>query len=76
MTTNETAAGEYETRPFAKVATTVVGRALRSLTTRRPTEWIETGHLSLVAVAVVFHSFVTVPVSVTLKDACLAPEAP
>ena len=75
-TTYRTDAGEYETRPPAKVATTLVGRVLRSLATRRPTEWIETGQPSSVALVVVFHSLVTVPWRVTLKDALLAPEAP
>ena len=76
MATNRTAAGEYETRPPAKVATTVVGRVLRSLVVRRPIEWIETGQPACIAWPTVFQSFVTVALRVTLKDARLAPEAP
>jgi hypothetical protein len=74
--TDRTTAGEYETRPFAKVTWTVVGRALRSLTVRRPTEWREFGHPSTVVSVTVFQSFVTVALRVTRNATGLPWDAP
>jgi hypothetical protein len=69
--TNRTADGEYEIRPSENVATTVVGRVLRSLTVRRPTECLEIGQPDSVVWRTVFQSFVTVALRLTLNDARL-----
>jgi len=76
--TNRTTAGAYKTRPLRKVTNTVVGRTLRSVTVRRPTDPCEVGHpFSLVSVTA-FQSFVTVALRVTLnaiRFGCAAPLA-
>jgi hypothetical protein len=65
--TKRTAGGEKDTRPALKATTTVVGRALRSVTVRRPTVRLVTWQPSSVRSVTVFHCFVTLPWRVTLN---------
>jgi hypothetical protein len=76
LATNRTTAGAYETRPLLKVTRTVVGRRLRSLTVRRPTDRCEVGHPFSVVSVTAFQSFVTVAARVTRNATRLGCDAP
>jgi hypothetical protein len=73
--TNRTTAGEYETRPWPKVTSTVVGRPLRRVTVRFPTERSVAGHPSSVVSVMVSQVFVTVALRVTRNAARLGCDA-
>ena len=74
--TNRTTAGAYETRPLPKVTSTVVGRLLRNVTVRCPTERRVVGHPASVFLVTAFQFFVTVAWRVTRNATRLGCEAP
>jgi hypothetical protein len=74
--TNRTTFGAYEARPFRKETCTVVGRRLRSVRVRRPTDRLEIGQPFSVVSVTAFHCFVTLASRVTKNATFLGCDAP